>query len=225
VTQTPDDQTPDDAQRDAVDRLRARAAARRAAAEQPAGAIADGADAGSRSRPASSWREPLAIALVVVAVVGTALTGAAVVNASTRAARASSATAAEQPWSAAQRATIAGAATRDVATVLSYDYRHLDNDFAAAHKVMTPTFRKQYDATTAKGVRPLATRVHAISSAQVTAAGLADALSADRAVVLVFVNQTATNTKLTAPRLDQSRINVTLVRVGGQWLIDKMQTL
>jgi Mce-associated membrane protein len=166
----------------------------------------------------------LSAALVLVAVAGTALTGIAVVNASSRADRVTSAAAAEQPWSAGQRATIAGAATRAVSTVLSYDYRHLDADFAAAHKVMTATFRKQYDATTAKGVRPLATRVHAISSAQVTAAGLVDG-SANQVVVLVFVNQTATNTHLTAPRLDQSRINVTMVRVGGQWLITKMQTL
>jgi Mce-associated membrane protein len=43
--------------------------------------------------------------------------------------------------------------------------------------------------------------------------------------VLVFVNQTVTNSQLTAPRLDRSRIDVTLVRSNGHWLIDKLTTL
>jgi Mce-associated membrane protein len=119
---------------------------------------------------------------------------------------------------------VVGAATSGVATVLSYDYRHLDADFAHAQGLLTPKFRKQYDDTTAKGVRPLAAKYKAISSADVSAAGVVEATDT-RAIVLVFVNQTVTNSQLSAPRLDRSRIRVSLVRSNGRWLIDKLTTL
>jgi Mce-associated membrane protein len=114
------------------------------------------------------------------------------------------------------------AASNQVSTVLSYDYRHLDEDFARATALLTPRFRKSYLSTTAKSVKPLAEKYKAISSAQVTSAGLVEG-SADRVVVLVFVAQTATNSQLTAPRLDRSRIKTTLVRSGDRWLIDNLQ--
>jgi Mce-associated membrane protein len=116
------------------------------------------------------------------------------------------------------------AAASGVPTVLSYDYQHLRQDFSRAEALLTPRFRKEYEATTAKQVEPLATKYKETSSAQVTAAGVVDT-TADRAVVLVFVNQTVTNSNLSAPRLDRSRINVTLVRSGSRWLIDKLAPL
>jgi Mce-associated membrane protein len=119
------------------------------------------------------------------------------------------------------RRQVAAAAASAVPVVLSYDYRHLPRDFARAEAQLTPNFRKQYIRTTAKGVQPLAAKYKAISSADVTASGVVDN-GVDRAVVLVFVSQTVTNSLLSAPRLDRSRINVTLVRSGGRWLIDKL---
>jgi Mce-associated membrane protein len=212
----------------AVERLRARAAARQAAearavaarqarepaAEAPAQPTGAAVPTATADRPArrGPWREAAVVAAVIVSVAAAALAALATDHASTATADSDA------------RVGAVGAASSDVATVLSYDYRHLDQDFAAAHRVMTASFRKQYDATTEKGVQPLATRYHAVSDAQVSAAGVVQA-NADRAIVLVFVNQTATNTQLTAPRLDRSRINVTLVRVNGHWLIDKLQTL
>lgn len=122
----------------------------------------------------------------------------------------------------AEIAQVISAASNEVSTVLSYDYRHLDADFARATALLTPKFRKSYLSTTAKGVQPLAEKYKAISSAQVTSAGLVEG-SRDRVVVLVFVAQTATNTQLTAPRLDRSRIKTTLIRSGDRWLIDNLE--
>lgn len=119
-------------------------------------------------------------------------------------------------------ASALSAATTEVGTVLSYDYRHLDRDFTRAEAVMTPHFRKQYLDTTGKGVKPLAAKYKAISTAQVTSAGLVEG-TRSRAVVLVFVSQTATNSQLTAPRLDRARIKATLVRGGSGWLIDNLE--
>jgi Mce-associated membrane protein len=116
------------------------------------------------------------------------------------------------------------AATSGVATVLSYDYRHLASDFHRAESLLTARFRKQYDKTTAAGVEPLARKYQARSSAQVSAAGSITA-SANRVVVLVFVDQTVTNSQLSAPRLDRSRIDVTLLRQGDRWLIDRLSPI
>jgi Mce-associated membrane protein len=116
------------------------------------------------------------------------------------------------------------AARSSLATVLSYDYRHLNTDFADAETLLTANFRKKYVKTTASVVEPLAAKYRATTTA-VIAPGAAGAVtvSADRAVVLVFVNQTVTNSRLAAPRLDRSRIDVTLVRSGGRWLIDDLE--
>jgi Mce-associated membrane protein len=113
------------------------------------------------------------------------------------------------------------AATTGVATVLSYNYRSLDADFTKAEALLTPSFRKSYVSTTAKAVQPLAAKYQAVSTAQASAAGVITA-SAARATVLVFVSQQVTNTQLSAPRLDRSRIQVELVRSHGRWLINKL---
>ena len=45
-------------------------------------------------------------------------------------------------------------------------------------------------------------------------------------MVLVFLNQVATNTNQKAgPTTDQSRVEVTLVRPDGRWLIDGVKLL
>jgi Mce-associated membrane protein len=182
---------------------------------QPPVATAMPADAPAQrpvpERPGAG-RVPTVVAGAVLAAAATALAAVISVHVST-------ANAVEQT-----RTNAVSAATGGVATVLSYDYKHLDADFASAEKLLTPSFRKQYDDTTAKAVRPLAAKYRAISSADVSAAGVVDA-SSTRAVVLVFVNQTVTNSQLSAPRLDRSRIDVTLVRIHGRWLIDKLTTL
>lgn len=119
------------------------------------------------------------------------------------------------------RENAVAAANSSVATVLSYDYRHLAADFKKAEGLLTERFRKKYDKTTAAAVEPLAAKYKAQSSAQITAAGTVS-VDVDRVVVLVFVDQTVTNSQLAAPRLDRSRINVTLVRQGDRWLIDQL---
>jgi len=113
------------------------------------------------------------------------------------------------------------AATSGVATVLSYDYRHLDRDFSRAEALLTARFRPEYDKTTASGVKPLAVKYRAHSSAVVTAAANVTT-AVDRAVVLVFVAQTVSNSQLAQDRLDRSRINVTLLHRDGRWLIDRL---
>ena len=99
------------------------------------------------------------------------------------------------------------AARTSAATILSYDYRHLDADFAAASALTTGSFRTDYQATTAKAVRQLATQTKAVVSAKVAAAGVVSS-SADRATVLLFVNQTTTSNRLDSAKVDQVRVQM-----------------
>jgi Mce-associated membrane protein len=118
--------------------------------------------------------------------------------------------AAEQALAAAQTAVVA---------VLSYDYRHLDEDFAAAEALTAQPFTAEYQRTTAKAVRPVAVKNAAVVKASLSAAGVVRA-TADRVVVLAFVNQTTSSSRLQRPQVDQNRVELTMVRHDdGRWLV------
>ena len=160
-------------------------------------------------RPAAAVAVPALVALVVLAIVAVVLATLLSLRVSHNHEKNQAATAA------------LSAATTGVASVLSYNYKSLDSDFAKAEATLTPSFRKSYQATTAKAVQPLAAKYQAVSTAQVSAAGII-ASTTSAAKVLVFVSQQVTNTQLSAPRLDRSRIEVELVHTKGQWLINKL---
>lgn len=121
------------------------------------------------------------------------------------------------------RSAVLAAANREVTAVLTYDYRHLDADVATARAGLTPKFQQQYDDLVRKAVRPLATQSHAISTADIVGSGVVTA-SPGRATVLILVNQTATNSTKARPELDRPRLLVTMVRSGGRWLVDGIDT-
>ena len=47
----------------------------------------------------------------------------------------------------------------------------------------------------------------------------------NKVVVLLFVNQTTTSTRLDGPRVDLNRVRLTLVKVDGRWLVNKVVAL
>jgi Mce-associated membrane protein len=112
-----------------------------------------------------------------------------------------------------------------VTRVLSYDYRHFDADVASASKMLTTKFRPQYQQTQTQSVRKPALLYKAAVTADVVAAGAADVKSASHVVVLLFVDQTASNTKLAAPRIDRSRVRVDMRKVSGHWLVNSVTPL
>ncbi|MGW7383141.1 hypothetical protein [Streptomyces sp. NPDC054794] len=116
--------------------------------------------------------------------------------------------------------------------VLSYDYRHLDRDFARASVLLTGHFRDQYGKTTKAVVAPTATKYHGVVKATVAtpADGGAPAVSVvsatpDRAVVLLFVNQVTESTQVPKPRLDLNRVRMTLTRTSTGWKVSGVDAL
>ncbi|MDQ1626592.1 MAG: Mce-associated rane protein [Actinomycetota bacterium] len=123
----------------------------------------------------------------------------------------------------AAREQALAAATQDAVVLLSYDYRHLDADFARARQLLTGRFRSDYVATT-RVIRPTATRYKAVVRAEVAASSVVRARS-EQVVVLLFVNQTTTSTRLEGPKVDLNRVRLRMARVDGKWLVSDVQGL
>ncbi|WP_328976072.1 hypothetical protein [Streptomyces canus] len=124
------------------------------------------------------------------------------------------------------------AAARQAApVVLSYDYRHLDRDFAAARARLTGHFRDEYRKTTTAVVGPTARKYHGVVKATVAAptggspAASVISASADRAVVLLFVNQVTTSTQVSGSRVDLNRVRMTLTRTSDGWRVNAVDAL
>jgi Mce-associated membrane protein len=124
-----------------------------------------------------------------------------------------------------QRAGAVAAARADAGDVATYSYLHLHRDFARVEAESTPSFRGSF-IKSSDGLTKVLTQYKATASAKVLSAGVVS-LTASRAVVILFVNQTVTNTAQTgnAPTTDNSRIEVTLQRSGNRWLLQDLKLL
>ena len=122
------------------------------------------------------------------------------------------------------RTAALAAAEAHAVDLLSYDYRHLDRDFARAGKALTGSFADDYATTTKKVVEPTALEVKAVVTAEVAASSVVRAAQ-NQVVVLLFVNQTTTSTRVEGPKVDLNRVRLTMTRVDGDWLVSKVVAL
>ncbi|QDQ89937.1 hypothetical protein FND50_03505 [Rhodococcus sp. WB9] len=76
----------------------------------------------------------------------------------------------------------------------------------------------------ASNLRDMIVRYQATSSAQIVQAGPASG-DQDAADVLVFLDQTVTNSNSPDPRVDRNRMQLSLVRGGGGWKLANVQLL
>ncbi len=117
-------------------------------------------------------------------------------------------------------------AAREAGKVLfSYDYNHLDADFAAALSLTTGSFTGEYRDFTEKVVKPVAVDNEVVVTASVSEAGATGRTTADQLVALVFVDQTTRSTLLTDQAVDRSRVRMTLVKRGSAWKVSKVEAL
>jgi len=115
------------------------------------------------------------------------------------------------------------AAVRAIVPVLSYDYRRLDEDAAAARSYMTAAYQDdKYD--------PLFSLIEDNAPGTQTVVGAKVVDSAvvrtgrDRVDVLLFVDRPTTNKQVSEPIVYKDQVTVTMARVDGQWLVDGLQT-
>jgi hypothetical protein len=123
------------------------------------------------------------------------------------------------------RTQVLVAATDLTERTLSYDYKTLENDMEVARARMTPSFRKEYDATM-KQVRAN-TEKNRISLEAVPVSSAIITATRHRATVLVFVNQTTTagTGKKRNQQLNRNSLVITLTRGEGDWAMHKLTAL
>ncbi|HUE06681.1 MAG TPA: hypothetical protein VMP41_04590 [Acidimicrobiales bacterium] len=113
------------------------------------------------------------------------------------------------------------AAKADANDVATYSYRHLHRDFGRVESESTPTFRRSFIRSSGSLSKVLV-QYKATASAKVLAAGISS-ISSSKAVVLLFVNQSVANSTQQGVSTDDSRIEVTLVRGDGRWLLQDLK--
>ncbi|WP_369168914.1 hypothetical protein AB5J49_13755 [Streptomyces sp. R28] len=130
------------------------------------------------------------------------------------------------------RAEAVAAARTAAPAVLSYDYRHLDKDFAAARTHLTGGFGDEYEKTTKTVVGPTAKKYRGVVKATVAAPATAGTPAAsvvsaapDKVVVLLFVNQVTESTQVSGSRVDLNRVRMTMRRTADGWKVSAVDAL
>lgn len=114
------------------------------------------------------------------------------------------------------------AAERAVVPILSYDYRRLDEDQAAAQPLMTEDYREEYDQLF-EVLQQNAPRTETVVGVEVVASGVVRG-GTERAEFLVFLNRPTTNAENKEPVVYKDQVRVQMENVGGDWLVDCLLT-
>ncbi|RJQ79764.1 hypothetical protein D5S17_10050 [Pseudonocardiaceae bacterium YIM PH 21723] len=107
-------------------------------------------------------------------------------------------------------------------TVTSYDYQHLDQNFADVLGGATGNFKNQYGGASS-ALKELIVAAKSTAKGSVAEAAVKSA-STDRVSVLLFVDQVVTNEATKdQPRIDKNRVSMTLEKVGDRWLVSELE--
>ncbi|MCV7197800.1 hypothetical protein [Mycobacterium angelicum] len=128
----------------------------------------------------------------------------------------------QQVGDAAARQVIQAASDGAVA-VLSYSPDNLDRDIAKAKSYLTGDFLAYYTKFSEQ-IAAMALQKRVTQTAKVIRAAVSE-LHPDSAVVLVFVNQTATSKDKPQPQTTATIAQVTVTKVQDSWLISKLNPL
>lgn len=118
----------------------------------------------------------------------------------------------------AQQAAIAYAQA-----LTSVDSNKVDENFKQVLDGATGEFKDMYTQSSVK-LRQLLIDNKATAHGVVVDSAI-QSESTDRVVVLLFIDQTVTNTAAPDPRIDRSRIKMTMEKVDGRWRASKVQLL
>lgn len=115
------------------------------------------------------------------------------------------------------------AAEAAVVPVLSYDYRDLDASREAAQEHLTPDYRDEYDRLYEGLVEGNAGNTETVVEAEFVASAVVRG-GAERAEILVFVDQSTTNAQNRKPVVYRNQVRMRMEHVDGRWLVDCMIT-
>ena len=119
------------------------------------------------------------------------------------------------------RVEVIGVAPMLVENLLSYNSDTVDEDLAHAAEGASGTFQDRFAEFGSKTVAPQSKEQGISTKARVVDVGVLSAAE-DRAELLLFVDQITTSVARPAPASTSSRVEVTLDRVDGTWLVSAM---
>jgi Mce-associated membrane protein len=122
---------------------------------------------------------------------------------------------------AGQQAQQAAIAYAQVLT--SIDSNNVDQNFRQVLDGATGEFKDMYTQSSVQ-LRQLLIDNKATAHGVVVDSAI-QSESTNKVVVLVFIDQTVTNTQAPDPRIDRSRIKITMEKVDGRWRASKVQLL
>ncbi len=122
---------------------------------------------------------------------------------------------------AGQQALQAALAYAQVLT--SIDSTNVDQNFREVLDGATGEFKDMYTQSSVQ-LRQLLIDNKATAHGVVVDSAI-QSESTNKVVVLVFIDQTVTNAAVPDPRIDRSRIKITMEKVDGRWLASKVQLL
>lgn len=124
-------------------------------------------------------------------------------------------------------ADAADAAATASEEIFSYQFNKLDEHMRASQKLMTPRFAKKF-----RSISPALNALAPQRKIQVKAVvrhaaptECGDACSADKATVLVFIDQARVSADTEKPVVFGNRIKVYMVDRDGSWLVDNIKAL
>lgn len=113
-------------------------------------------------------------------------------------------------------------AREQVVTVLSYDFRSIEEDLQRARGALTEQYGAQFVAEANKITVPAAGAQSMITHADVVASSVVRA-DPDEVVVLVFLNQRTHSSQAEAVQLSAHRVVLTMTRFEDRWLISDLE--
>ena len=112
-------------------------------------------------------------------------------------------------------------------TIFTYQYNQLDDHLKDAKAIMTPSFAKKFESI-APALQDLAPQRKIQVKATVRNAAAiecGDKCRADRATVLVFIDQARVADGAKEPTVFGNRIELMMVERDGRWLVDNIKAL
>jgi Mce-associated membrane protein len=116
---------------------------------------------------------------------------------------------------------VLSAARQAAVTLLTYDYRHLDKDFAAVLNGSTGGFKKDF-ASKQSTAKTLFTQGKAVASGQVLDAAVASSTPTS-ATVLAVLDQSVKNVSVPDGTVKHYRMQLKLTKVGSAWLVSDVE--
>jgi Mce-associated membrane protein len=122
------------------------------------------------------------------------------------------------------RAAVLRVVPRFATEVLSFDYRHLDDNAKAARPLLSGAYRQDYDKSMSEHATAWK-KYHYVVKSNVASAGLSR-ISGSQAVVVAFVDQSVSaGTSKIGTAKDLIRLRFTVQHQNGTWLLTKLDSL